>query len=88
MTQRVKNSNYRPKYRSVHNLCTERHLTTDHYEPHKKLVRQMMKEEKKHQKISDKNPKAVLTLRRIEKKFASLSRKLKWLLGMDNDKSF
>jgi CMP-2-keto-3-deoxyoctulosonic acid synthetase len=57
----------------------ERYLKLYHYEPHKQLVRTMMKLEKKHEKT---NPNAVITLRRLEKKWLSFARKLKEGLGV------
>lgn len=58
-----------------------RHITIDYFEPHKKLIQQMQKQHKKHQKVTDKSPKAVVTLARIEKKWYSLSKRLRKLLG-------
>jgi len=49
------------------------------YDPHKKLIRAMMKCERQHQKI---NPKAVIRLRRLEKKWAGMARKLRFYLGV------
>jgi len=49
------------------------------YEPHKKITKLMMKLERQHEEI---NPKRTITRRRIEKKYASLAYRLKWLLGV------
>jgi len=54
------------------------HITTDNYEPHKGLVKAMIKCEKMHEKT---NPKATLKLVRIEKKYASLVHKLREQVG-------
>ena len=61
------------------NGTLSRYVTLYPFEQHKGLVKSMMKCEKTHKKT---NPKALLNLRRIEKKYTSLTRKLKWLLGV------
>jgi len=61
------------------NGTLNRYVTLYPFEQHKGLVSGMMKCEKVHEKT---NPKALVKLRRIEKKYTSLTRKLKWLLGV------
>jgi len=49
------------------------------YEPNKKIIRTMMKCERQYTKT---NPKATLKLIRLEKKYMSLSNKLRKNLGL------
>jgi len=61
------------------NGTSNRYVSLYPFEQHKGLVKNMMKCEKAHEKT---NPKALVKLRRIEKKYTSLAHKLKWLLGI------
>ena len=69
-----------------------RHVTMDYFEPHKKLIKAMQKEERKHQELSAKHQAMMkandklthmpdVKLARHEKKWTALARKLKWLMG-------
>lgn len=51
--------------------------TLREYVPQAKLLKAMLKIEKKHQKITDTQPNAVLKLARFEKKYASLAWRLR-----------
>ena len=71
----------------------KRHVTTDYFNPHKKLSSTLAKLEKEHQYLTDEHLKRIydgkaagmpaVKLGRIAKKFVALSRKLKWLTGKD-----
>jgi len=64
------------------------------YEPHKDLIKQMQKQERNHQKLTDKHEAIILEtdfthmpkvlLARIEKKWNSLAKKLRKRLGIGN----
>ena len=55
-----------------------RHHTIDYFEPHRKLIMAMQKEERNYEHV---NPKAKIKLARMEKKWTNLVAKLKRLLG-------
>lgn len=70
-----------------------RHITMDYFEPHKKLIREMQKQNRLHQELTDKHEKRIkvnkkithmpsVRLARLEKKWYSLSKGLRKSLGV------
>jgi hypothetical protein len=67
------------------------YIQIDYFEPHRKMISAMMKAEKEHQYLTDKHHKRIadglikglprVRLSRLQKKWESLSRKLKRLIG-------
>jgi outer membrane lipopolysaccharide assembly protein LptE/RlpB len=69
----------------------KKHVTMDYFEPHRKMIKAMMKAETEHQYLTDKHHKRIadglikglprVRLSRLQKKWESIARKLNRLLG-------